>query len=146
MLFATTWRNLEDIMLNEISQIQKANTALFYLSDVGQWHAGDSTACPPMGFNGISVALLAVCNPIGTIFSAFLISHNNVGGSCLQTAYFQPEIADVVIGVIIYLCAFAMLFKSFVGKFIKDKSGKNANADAEPLAPQANDKKKEDNK
>jgi len=32
LLFATTWRNLEDIMLNEISQIQKANTAWFYLS------------------------------------------------------------------------------------------------------------------
>ena len=27
LLFATTCRNLEDIMLNEISQIQKANTA-----------------------------------------------------------------------------------------------------------------------
>ena len=27
LLFATTWRNLEDIMLNEISQIQKANAA-----------------------------------------------------------------------------------------------------------------------
>ena len=27
LLFATIWRNLEDIMLNEISQIQKANIA-----------------------------------------------------------------------------------------------------------------------
>ena len=28
-----------------------------------------------MGFNGISVALLASSNPIGTVFSALFISH-----------------------------------------------------------------------
>lgn len=104
--------------------------ALYYLSGVGEWNPNDSTACPAMGFNGISVALLALCNPIGCIFSAFLISHITVGGSCLNTSYFQPEIADIIVGVIIYLCAFGMLFKLFISKFIKDKSAKDANSDS----------------
>ncbi|MCR5635780.1 MAG: ABC transporter permease [Clostridiales bacterium] len=103
--------------------------ALFYLSGVGEWNPNDSTACPAIGFNGISVALLAVCNPIGCVFSALLISHITVGGSCLATAYYQPEIADIIIGVIIYLCAFAMLFKMLIGKVVKVKSTSDANAD-----------------
>ncbi len=118
--------------------------ALYYLSGVGEWNPNDSTACPAIGFNGISVALLAVCNPIGCIFSALLISHITVGGSCLPTAYYQPEIADIIIGVIIYLCAFAMLFKMFIGKFVKDRSGANANA--EPKASVASTSKKEESK
>ena len=52
---------------------------LFYLSNVSQWNPLNSTSLPGMGFNGISVALLASSNPIGTVFSALFISHISVG-------------------------------------------------------------------
>ena len=41
---------------------------LYYLSGVSEWNPLNSTTLPAMGFNGISVALLASSNPIGTIF------------------------------------------------------------------------------
>ena len=52
-----------------------------------------------MGFNGISVALLASSNPIGTIFSALFISHISVGGSFLSTKYYPTEISDLISGI-----------------------------------------------
>ena len=87
---------------------------LYYLSGVAEWNPQVSTALPAMGFNGIPVALLALSNPIGVIFAALFVSHITVGGGYLPTKYFQPEIADVIIAVIIYLCAFVMLFKGVV--------------------------------
>ena len=75
---------------------------LFYLSNVGQWNPLNSTSLPAMGFNGISVALLASSNPIGTIFSALFISHISVGGTFLSTKYYPTEIADLISGIIIY--------------------------------------------
>ena len=77
-----------------------------------------------MGFNGIPVALLAMSNPIGVIFAALFVSHITVGGGYLPTKYFQPEIADVIIAVIIYLCAFAMLFKGIVVEAITNRKKK----------------------
>lgn len=104
---------------------------LFYLSGVAEWNPQVNTALPAMGFNGIPVALLALSNPVGVIFAAFFVSHITVGGGYLSTKYFQPEIADVIIAVIIYLCAFVMLFKGFVLKMISSKIKDTANANAE---------------
>ena len=47
---------------------------LYYLSTVAEWNPQVSTALPAIGFNGISAALLACSNPIGTIFSSLFIS------------------------------------------------------------------------
>lgn len=104
---------------------------LYYLSNALQWDPNVSTALPAMGFNGIPAALLALSNPIGVIFSALFISHITVGGGTMSTSYFQPEIADIIVGVIIYLCAFVMLFKSFILKVIKPKETTNANAEVQ---------------
>ena len=85
-----------------------------------------------MGFNGISVALLATSNPIGTIFSALFISYIQVGGESLQPT-FAKEMIDIIIAVIIYLSAFALLTKTILSKFIRlDKS--NVNAEPAPAA------------
>ena len=65
---------------------------LYYLSNVSQWNPLNSTSLPAMGFNGISVALLASSNPIGTIFSAIFISHISVGGSFLSTKYYHRDL------------------------------------------------------
>ena len=101
-----------------------AGAGLFYLSGVAEWNPQVSTALPAMGFNGIPVALLAMSNPIGVIFAALFVSHITVGGGYLPTKYFQPEIADVIIAVIIYLCAFVMLFKGMVLEAIANKRKK----------------------
>ena len=85
-----------------------------------------------IGFNGISVALLATSNPIGTIFSALFISYIQVGGESLQPT-FAKEMIDIIIAVIIYLSAFALLTKTILSKFIRlDKS--NVNAEPAPAA------------
>ncbi len=115
---------------------------LFYLSGVSEWNPLNSTSLPAMGFNGISVALLASSNPIGTVFSALFISHITVGGSFLSTKYYPTEIADLISGIIIYLCAFSMLFRGRIQKLLFSGKADKADANAEP-APAAgkNDKK-----
>ena len=93
----------------------------------------------PMGFNGISVALLATSNPIGTIFSALFISYIQVGGESLQPV-FAKEMIDIIIAVIIYLSAFALLTKTIISRFVHlDKS--NVNAEPAPAAPPKTDEK-----
>ncbi|MCR4903971.1 MAG: ABC transporter permease [Butyrivibrio sp.] len=74
-----------------------------------------------MGFNGIPVALLANSNPIGTIFSSLFISYIEVGGSAMQPN-FSSEATDIVIAVIIYLAAFALLMRGVLLKVLTKKS------------------------
>ena len=107
---------------------------LYYLSNVSQWNPLHSTSLPTMGFNGISVALLASSNPIGTIFSAIFISHISVGGSFLSTKYYPTEISDLISGIIIYLCAFSMLFRGKIHALLF-KNADKTNVNAEPAAP-----------
>lgn len=97
---------------------------LYYLAGTADYKI--ERVLQAMGFNGISVALLATSNPIGTIFSALFISYIQVGGESLQPA-FQKEIIDIIIAVIIYLSAFALLTKTIISKYIRmDKSNVNA--------------------
>lgn len=114
---------------------------LYYLSGVSEWNPLNSTSLPAMGFNGISVALLASSNPIGTIFSAIFISHISVGGSFLPTKYYPTEVADLVSGIIIYLCAFSMLFRGKIHALLF-KNANKTNVNAEP-APAKTDATKE---
>ncbi|MDE6902541.1 MAG: ABC transporter permease [Lachnospiraceae bacterium] len=87
---------------------------LYYLSGAAQWSPGDSTALPSVGFDGISVALLASLNPVGCILSGLFLSHLNVGGSQMTQSLFPAEVANLISGVIIYLCAFSALFRKRV--------------------------------
>ena len=73
----------------------------------------------PEGFNGISVALLGLSNPIGILFSGLFIGYITVGGSNMQLFGFSPEIIDIIIAAIIYCGAFSLLFKSVIEKIIK---------------------------
>ncbi len=90
--------------------------------------AGSSMTYEPInviaanGFNGIAVALLGNSNPIGIIFSSIFISHIQRGGTIVSSLYgYKPEIIDIVIAVIIYFSAFAMLMNSNVAKIIKKR-------------------------
>ena len=108
---------------------------LLYLSGGAEWNPLNTTSLPAMGFNGIATALLAASHPIGTIFSSIFISHITVGGSFLPTKYFPAEIADLISGIIIYLCAFAMLFRGLIAKKMHaDKDTPDANAETDPKA------------
>ena len=104
---------------------------LYFLSGASEWNPQVSTALPAIGFNGIPVALLALSNPIGVIFAALFVAHISVGGAYLPTKYYQPEIADLIVAVIIYLCAFVTLFKGIVANLFKSKKEQKANANAD---------------
>ncbi len=102
---------------------------LFYLSGSKEWEPLVSTALPAAGFNGISVALLASSNPIGCIFSALFISHITTGGGFMFAKLFPSEVADIISGVVIYLCAFSLLFKGSILKLMNRKPKTPVKAD-----------------
>ena len=66
------------------------------------------------GFTGISVAFLGLNHPIGIIFSGILVSYLFLGGARMQVFGFSIELVEVVISVIIYLCAFVFVVKSLL--------------------------------
>jgi simple sugar transport system permease protein len=68
------------------------------------------------GFNGIPVALLALNNPIGVIFSSLLIAYLSVGGFTMQLYNFAPQIIEIIIAIIIYFSAFALILKGLLNR------------------------------
>ena len=103
---------------------------LYFLSGTAQFTL--VKALLTMGFNGIPVALLAGSNPIGTIFSALFISYIQVGGDALQPEY-AKEIIDIIIAAIIYLSAFAMLMRGWIGKLFIRRQRENSNQELSGL-------------
>lgn len=97
---------------------------LLYLSGVNGRHIKVVDVLAVEGFNGIPVALLALSNPIGIIFSAIFISYLTLGGNYLQTLNFMPEVIDIIIACIIYFSAFALFFRSILPKILKKKDSK----------------------
>lgn len=90
---------------------------ILYLSGSGKYlQVLDILA--PEGFSGISVALLGTSHPIGILFAGLFIGHLTVGGFNIQLYNFVPEIIDMIIAVIIYCGAFALLFKQIINKII----------------------------
>ncbi|PKM70296.1 MAG: ABC transporter permease, partial [Firmicutes bacterium HGW-Firmicutes-18] len=89
--------------------------------------AGSSMTYEPIniiaanGFNGIAVALLGHSHPIGIIFSSIFISHIQRGGTLTSLVGYKPEIIDVVIAVIIYFSAFAMIMNAALSGFVKNR-------------------------
>ena len=100
---------------------------IYYLSGTAQYTIVKSLLT--MGFNGIPVALLATSNPIGVIFSALFISYIQVGGEAMQPE-FAKEIIDIIISVIIYLAAFALILKGLVRRLIKKRDEMKAKSAA----------------
>lgn len=87
--------------------------ALLYLAGSGaRIDVVDTLAAE--GFNGIPVALLGLNNPIGIIFSGLLISYLKVGGFNMQLYDFSPEVIEIIIAIIIYFSAFALLLKNII--------------------------------
>ncbi len=95
--------------------------AIYYQSGITTWKI-TTPALPSQGFDGIAVAFLGALSPIGSIFSALLITYLAQGGSTLNSTYYSSYIADLVVAVIIYACAFG----AFIRIFIQDKRRKHA--------------------
>ncbi len=104
---------------------------LYFLAGTGQYTLLKQLLAA--GFNGIPVALLATSNPIGTIFSAFFVSYIQVGGDAMQPDFVR-EIIDIIISVIIYLAAFALLTRELLAR------GKQRRADEAEAAAAADSK------
>jgi simple sugar transport system permease protein len=89
--------------------------------------AGSSMTYEPIniiaanGFTGIAVSLLGNSHPLGIIFSATFISHIQRGGTLTSLIGYKPEIIDIVVAVIIYFSAFAMIMNTSIKKFIMKK-------------------------
>lgn len=110
--------------------LSAGGAALYWLSGNTEFYWSTYQSLPAAGFNGIPVALLAVCNPIGVVFTGIFMAMLNIVGVQLTgyTAY-NEYITDVIISVIVYLSAFALVIQMMLPKL---KKADSANANAEP--------------
>ena len=104
--------------------LSAAGAALYYLSGNTELYWSTYQSLPAIGFNGIPVAMLALTNPIGVIFSALFMSMLNIIGLQITslTAY-NEYITDVIIAAIVYLSAFALLIKQIISRRVSRKKG-----------------------
>jgi len=120
-----------------------AAAALYYLSGNTEFYWTSAyQALPATGFNGIPVALLAACHPIGVIFTGCFMSMLNIVGLQMKnlTAY-NEYIADVIVAVIVYLSAFALLIKMLLSGRKKHKEDLASAAPPDKAAPDAESEK-----
>ena len=94
--------------------------ALLYLAGSGKGITVVDVLAPE-GFNGIPVALLGLNNPLGIIFSGFFVAYLNVGGFNMQLYDFAPQVIEIIIAVIIYFSAFALLLQGFFNSLRKSR-------------------------
>ncbi|HIS67320.1 MAG TPA: ABC transporter permease [Candidatus Scatomorpha merdipullorum] len=119
--------------------LSAGGAALYYLSGNTEFAWQTYQALPDTGFNGIPVALLAACNPIGVIFTGIFMSMLDVAGTQLTALTpFNEYITDVVIATIVYLSAFSLVIKMLISGRKKRKKAKDAPAaETAPPEPEA---------
>ena len=107
-----------------------AGAALYWLSGNTEFFWSTYQSLPAIGFNGIPVALLAVNNPIAVIFTGIFMSMLNVIGLQMSnlTAY-NEYLTDIIVAVIVYLSAFALVIRMIFEGSKKSRPTTNANAD-----------------
>lgn len=79
-------------------------------------HFKISSSVPGMGFSGIAVAFLGGLHPIGSIFAGLFVEYITLGGQYLNTNYYNPQVADLMVAIIIYLCGFVLFFRTMINK------------------------------
>ena len=99
-----------------------AGGGLMYLAPASGLHITVHEVLAPAGFNGISVALLGLSNPIAIIFSGIFISYITQGGVYLQSLKYMKEVIDIIIGIIIYFSAFSLFVKGVLSKWFAKKN------------------------
>lgn len=103
--------------------------ACLYLAGTGK-HIEIVDVIADEGFTGISVALLGLCHPIGILFSGIFIAYLTAGGFYLQLYEFSTEIIDIIVAIIIYFSAFALIVKMLIQKFGKKRTEMKADKGA----------------
>ena len=68
---------------------------------------------PNEGFDGIAVALLGNCSPLGVFFSAIFFGILKMGRGSLAATGIPTEIADTIIATVIYFTATNVLLSAF---------------------------------
>ncbi len=111
-----------------------AGAALYYLAGNTEFVWSTYQSLPAVGFNGIPVALLAVNNPVAVIFSGLFMSMLDIVGQQLTvlTAY-NEYITDVIIAVIVYLSAFALVIRMLIASKKKKPVPKRIEKDTDEV-------------
>jgi len=73
------------------------------------------------GFDGISVALLGLGEPIGALLAGLFLSHLRQGGFYMQIYGFVPQVVDIIVSVIIYVSAISAVLPKLFKMFKKKK-------------------------
>lgn len=112
--------------------------ALYWLSGNTEFYWTTYQSLPAVGFNGIPVALLAINNPVGVIFSGIFMAMLDIVGMQLTnlTAY-NEYITDVIISVIVYLSAFSLVIRMMLVNIRKRREMKKATVTTAPVPPEA---------
>lgn len=91
---------------------------------------------PNEGFDGIAVALLGNCSPIGVFFSAIFFGILKMGRGSLAATGIPTEIADTIIATIIYFTATNVILANFWNRRFKKSFEKKEEAVAIALEKQ----------
>lgn len=77
------------------------------------------------GFNGLSVAFIAMSNPVGCIFAGLLFGALLYGGQQIQVDMGVPtEVINIIIGTIVYFVALTSIMPVLVQKLEKKQRAK----------------------
>ncbi len=78
----------------------------------GTLHRFEPAIVGSLGFDGITIALLARANPLATIPAAFLVGILRTGAAGLQfNTGIAPEIVDVLLAIILLMVSIPILGK-----------------------------------
>lgn len=81
------------------------------------------------GWDGISVALIAANNPLGTLLSGLLFSGLKYGGNSIQSKIGAPsEVINIMIGSIVFCVALGSIFPMLSAKLSEGKLKKKKEA------------------
>lgn len=69
------------------------------------------------GFDGISVALLGLGEPLGALFAGLFLSNIRMGGYYLQAYVFVPQIVDMIVAIIIYMTAISIAVQALFKRY-----------------------------
>lgn len=91
--------------------------ALMHLSNNGTFMAV-SEKVMSQGFDGLSVALVAMSSPIGIVFMALFFGYVYVGGNMVQLIGFSTEVVGMIVAAIVYCGALVIPLRLFVRKIL----------------------------
>ena len=117
--------------------LSAGGASLYWLSGNTEFFWYTAQSLPATGFNGIPVALLAINNPIGVVFTGIFMAMLDIVGQQLAglTAY-NEYITDVIISVIVYLSAFSLVIQMMITGRKKNKKAPAAPAVSAAAEPQ----------